>query len=96
MNMRFITGLAFIGNIALWIFIIAIMFVEEPLLGVGGIIGLIGFFIAYSVSTGFAVSTADYFFQPEWGVFKQKIKWANGVGIFAGGIGAVIFAGLLA
>ncbi len=88
--MRFITGLAFIGNVVGWLFLIMILFVEDGFLGTGGLIGLIGFFIAYSVREGFAVSVADYIFQPEWDVFKQKIKWANGVGFTTGFIGAAL------
>ncbi len=92
--MRVITGLAFIGNVIGWLFLIMILFVEDGFLGAGAIFGLIGFFVAYSVSEGFAVSMSDYFFQPSWDVFKQKIKWANGIGLTVGFIAAVVIGAI--
>ena len=88
--MRFITGLVFICNILLWIFIVIGFFTENFLFGIGALFGLIGFLIGYSVSDGFAVSISDYFFQPYWDVFLRKIKWANGVGVITGIVGMSI------
>ncbi len=79
--MRFLTGLAFIANIALWLLVIVLAFIEHQILGLAVIIGFISFFIAWNLSGGIVTSVADYFFQPEWTVFKTKLKWSNGVGI---------------
>jgi hypothetical protein len=79
--MRFITGLIFIVNILAWVIGLIVAFSSEPLMvGLPVTIGFIGFVIAWRVSGGVAVSAADFFFQPEWDVFKKKLKWANGTG----------------
>jgi len=82
--MRILTGLTFTANIALWILGITIGFVEEAFLGAIVLIGFIGFLIGWYLSGGIVTSPADYFFQPEWTVFKTKLKWANGIGITTG------------
>jgi len=80
--MRLITGIAFIVNIGIWI-AAAIFFIANGnfLLGTIPLFGFMGFLIAYGVSEGMVISVSDYFFSPQWVVFKKKLKWANGIGI---------------
>ena len=77
--MRILTGLIFISNLALWI--AAIVFGFILVTGIGFLLttGFIIFLVAWNLSGGMVVAPADYFFQPEWDVFKKKLKWANGI-----------------
>lgn len=93
--MRVLTGFVFLLNIALWICGAVIGFISEGgILGFPIIIGIIGFFIAWHLSGGIVTSPADYFFQPEWDVFKTKLKWSNSTAGIVGLI-AYIIIGIL-
>jgi hypothetical protein len=92
--MRFLTGLTFLANIGLWLFVAVLAFIELPELGWTIIIGFISFLIAWNLSGGIVTSVADYFFQPEWTVFKTKLKWANGVGVTSSVIALFIILAL--
>lgn len=82
--MRILTGLVFIVNISLWVIGIVFGFsAEGGVVGYPGIIGFLTFLIAWHLSGGIVVAPADYFFQPEWDVFKTKLKWANSSGTIA-------------
>ena len=94
--MRVLTGLVFIMNVVLWIAGIIFGFAYEGwITGVPVLIGIITFFIAWHLSGGIVTAPADYFFQPEWTVFKTKLKWANGIGILVGIIAFFILSSLI-
>jgi hypothetical protein len=52
-----------------------VMFMENPLFGIGGIIGIIGFFVAYSISGDMIVAPRDYWRLSSWEVFKKKFGY---------------------
>jgi hypothetical protein len=52
-----------------------VMFMENPLFGIGGIIGIIGFFVAYSISGDMIVAPRDYWRLSSWEVFKKKFVY---------------------
>jgi len=94
--MRILTGFVFIVNIALWILCIFLGFAAEGnVIGFPAIIGLIAFFTAWYLSGGIVVAPTDYFFQPEWDVFKTKLKWSNSSGVIVGLIAFFIIASLI-
>ena len=45
--------------------------------GLGGIAGIIGFFIGYWISPAMTIARRDYWRLPEYAVFKKKIAYAN-------------------
>ena len=94
--MRVLTGLAFSGNIVLWFFAALFAFMDNPELGWAIIIGFVSFLIAWKLSGGIVTSAADYFFQPEWTVFKIKLKWSNGIGVTAVLIAFIVIGVLIA
>ncbi len=80
--MRFITGLVFLANTALWIAAIVGGFtILSWSLGLPIIIGFIAYLIAWSISGDMVTSIADFLFQPEWDVFLIKLKWSNSAGM---------------
>ena len=44
--------------------------------GFGGIIGIIAYFIAYTISVDMAIAPRDFWFQTSWGIFKKKVAYA--------------------
>lgn len=94
--MRVLTGLVFFANVAFWILgLIFGLAYEGWITGVPVLIGFISFFIAWHLSGGIVTAPADYFFQPEWTVFKIKLKWANGTAIVVGIISFFIIASFI-
>jgi len=94
--MRILTGFVFIVNIVFWILGIIVGFsTEGNVVGFPVLIGFISFLIAWHLSGGIVIAPADYFFQPEWSVFKTKIKWSNVTGAIVGLIAFLVIASLV-
>ena len=51
------------------------LFSEDVLYGIGGIIGIIGFFIAYSISGDMIIAPRDYWRLSSWQVFRKKFGY---------------------
>ena len=51
------------------------LFSEDALYGIGGVIGIIGFFIAYSISGDMIIAPRDYWRLSSWEVFKKKFGY---------------------
>ena len=54
----------------------AVLFDCDPIYGVGGIIGIIAYFIAYAISVDMSLSPRDFWFQSSWEIFKKKVGYA--------------------
>lgn len=85
--MRVLVFLTFMIAIIFMIGLDIVMFMENPLFGIGGIIGIIGFFVAYSISGDMIVAPRDYWRLSSWEVFKKK---------FGYGFSAFMLIGLIA
>ncbi|HYW97335.1 MAG TPA: hypothetical protein VE870_17205 [Bacteroidales bacterium] len=91
--MRILTGIAFFANLLLWLAGVLSGFIMGSwVIGLPVLLGFIGFIIGWHLSGGIAVAPADYFFQPEWDVFKTKLKWSNGTGITVGFISLLMIS----
>lgn len=44
--------------------------------GIGGILGIIAYFIAYSISCDMVIAPRDFWRLSSWQVFKKKIGYA--------------------
>ena len=62
--------------------------------GIGGIIGIVGFLVGYSISGGMTIAPRDYWRFPEFTVFKRKLAYANTIAIVASLLATYIVAGL--
>lgn len=85
--MRVLVFLTFMIAMIFMIGLDIVMFMENPLFGIGGIIGIIGFFVAYSISGDMIVAPRDYWRLSSWEVFKKK---------FGYGFSAFLLIGLIA
>ena len=74
MIMRVFSFLAMLTSFVFMIGLNVVLFEEEVMYGIGGIIGMIGFVIAYSISGDMILAPRDFWFQSSWGIFKKKIK----------------------
>lgn len=55
------------------------LFSEDVLYGIGGVIGIVAFFIAYSISGDMIIAPRDYWRLSSWEVFKKKFGYGVGV-----------------
>ena len=74
--MKVLQFLVFFTSIAFMIVLDALLWGESSLYGIGGIIGIISFFIAYAISGNIIVAPRDFWKLSSWQVFKKKIGWA--------------------
>ena len=70
--MRVLTFLTFVIAMIFMVVMDIFLFSEDVLYGIGGIIGIIGFFIAYSISGDMIVAPRDYWRLSSWQVFRKK------------------------
>lgn len=74
-NMRILTFLTFVIAMAFMVGMDIFLFSEDALYGIGGVIGIIGFFIAYSISGEMIIAPRDYWRLSSWEVFKKKFGY---------------------
>jgi hypothetical protein len=68
--------LAFVLAIAFMLGLDIVLWMEDPLFGMGGILGIIAFFIAYAISGDVIIAPRDFWRLSSWQVFKKKMGWA--------------------
>lgn len=94
--MRVLVFLTFMIALIFMIGLDIVMFMENPLFGIGGIIGIIGFFVAYSISGDMIVAPRDYWRLSSWEVFKKKFGYGFSafmlIGLIASAVLGAIFS----
>lgn len=73
--MRVLTFLTFVIAMTFMVAMDIFLFSEDVLYGIGGIIGIIGFFIAYSISGDMIIAPRDYWRLSSWQVFRKKFGY---------------------
>lgn len=76
--MRILTFLTFVIAIAAMVGMDIFLFSEDELYGLGGIIGILGFFIVYSISGDMVIAPRDYWRLSSWQVFRKKFGYGMG------------------
>ena len=93
--MRVLTFLTFVIAMAAMVGMDIFLFSEDVLYGIGGIIGILGFFIAYSISGDMIIAPRDYWRLSSWQVFRKKFGYGVGayvmVTFLSSGVLAAIF-----
>ena len=92
--MGVLTFLTFVLAIAFMVGMDIFLFSEYVLYGIGGVIGTVAFFIAYSISGDMIIAPRDYWRLSSWEVFKKKFGYGFGAYIMttfvvAGVLGAI-------
>lgn len=70
--------LTFILALAFMVGLDMVLWMENPMYGIGGIIGIIAFFIAYAISGDMIVAPRDFWRLSNWQMFKKKFGYAFG------------------
>lgn len=73
--MRVLTFLTFLIAMIFMVAMDIFLFSEDVLYGIGGIIGIIGFFIAYSISGDMIIAPRDYWRLSSWQVYRKKFGY---------------------
>lgn len=93
--MGVLTFLIFVLAIAFMAAMDIFLFSEDVLYGIGGVIGTVAFFIAYSISGDMIIAPRDYWRLSSWEVFKKKFGYGFGayiaVTFVAAGVLAAVF-----
>jgi hypothetical protein len=93
--MRVLTFLTFVIAMAFMVGMDIFLFSEDVLYVIGGVIGIVGFFIAYSISGDMIVAPRDYWRLSSWQVFRKKFGYGMStyvmVTFIASGVLAAIF-----
>lgn len=92
--MKVLQFLAFFTSIAFMIVLDAVLWGESSLYGIGGIIGIISFFIAYAISGNIVVAPRDFWKLSSWQVFKKKIGWAFSAYIIVALVAAAVLSAM--
>ena len=53
-----------------------VLLTEDPLYGIGGLIGIVAYFIAYAISGDMIIAPRDFWRLSSWQVFKKKLGYA--------------------
>ena len=76
--MKILTFLTFVIAITIMAGMEVFLFSEDVLYGIGGIIGILGFVIAYSISGDMIIAPRDYWRLSSWQVFRKKFGYGMG------------------
>ena len=77
--MGIIKLILFVLNVIGWLVADIYLWTISWYCGIGGIVGLIAFFIGYTISGGMTVAPRDYWRLPAYEVFKKKIRYGNSI-----------------
>ena len=75
--MRLIKIIVFFSNILLLFVINIYLWTVSWCWGLGGVIGIVGFFVGYRISGGMTLAPRDYWRDPEYKIFRRKIAYGN-------------------
>ena len=93
--MRVLVILSFILAISFMIGLDLVLWMESPLYGIGGIVGMIAYFVAYSISGDMILAPRDYWRLSSWKVFQKKMGYAFSAFIIVSFQTEGIFAAIL-
>ena len=94
--MRILVFLSFCLSIAFMLGLDVVLWMENLLYGIGGIVGIIAYFIAYAISGDMIIAPRDFWRLSSWQVFKKKMGYAFSayliVTLVAAGVLGAIFS----
>ena len=74
--MRVLVFFSFILAIAFMLGLDVVLWIENPLYGIGGLVGVIAYFVAYAISGDMIIAPRDFWRLSSWQVFKKKMGYA--------------------
>ena len=76
--MRILVFLSFCLSVAFMVGLDIVLWMEEPLYGIGGIVGIVAYFIAYAISGDMIIAPRDFWRLSSWQVFRKKFGYGMG------------------
>ena len=77
--MKLIQTIVFCGNVLLLLGMDLYLWYLSWYVGVGGLVGIVGFFVGYYLSDGMTIARRDHWRLPKYGIFKRKLACGNSV-----------------
>ena len=74
--MRVLVFLSFCLAIVFMLGLDFVLWTEDPLYGIGGLIGIVAYFIAYAISGDMIIAPRDFWRLSSWQIFKKKMGYA--------------------
>lgn len=74
--MRVLVFLSFCLAIVFMIGLDFVLWTEDLLYGIGGLIGIVAYFIAYAISGDMIIAPRDFWRLSSWQIFKKKMGYA--------------------
>ena len=74
--MRVLVFLSFCLSILFMLGLGFTLWTENPLYGIGGLVGFAAFFIAYAISGDMIIAPRDFWRLSSWQVFRKKLGYA--------------------
>ena len=81
-------------NTILLIILDLVLWDTSWMFGLGGIIGIVGFFIGYAISVDMSIAPRDFWRFPKYEIFKKKIVYGNFIAVATCFIAAAIIYGI--
>lgn len=74
--MRVLIFLSLIFTVVFMLGLDIVLWTEDPLYGIGGVVGMIAYFVAYAISGDMTIAPRDFWRLSRWQVFKKKMGYA--------------------
>lgn len=92
--MKAIQFILLVLNTILLIILDLVLWNTSWMFGLGGVIGIVGFFIGYAISADMSIAPRDFWRFPEYEIFKKKIVYGNSIAVFTCFVAAAIIYGI--
>ena len=69
------------SNTILLIILDLVLWDTSWMFGLGGIIGIAGFFVGYAISVDMSIAPRDFWRFPKYEIFKKKIVYGNSIAV---------------
>ena len=81
-------------NTLLLIILDLVLWDTSWMFGLGGIIGIVGFFIGYAISVDMSIAPRDFWRFPKYEIFKRKMVYGNSIAVATCFIATAIIYGI--
>ena len=79
--MKAIQFILLVLNTILLIILDLVLWNTSWMFGLGGVIGIVGFFIGYAISVDMSIAPRDFWRFPKYEIFKMKIVYGNSIAV---------------
>ena len=74
--MRVLVFISFFFVVVFMLGLDVVLWMENPLYGIGGVVGIVAYVIAYAISGDMIIAPRDFWRLSSWQVFKKKMGYA--------------------